>query len=207
MSLPVLWYFADPMCSWCWGFSPIITAIKKDYEGQINIALTLGGLRPNETQAMTPVMRDEILHHWHEVVNLTRQNFNFDNAMPEGFIYNTEPASRAVITMASLEPALTMDYFKNIQSAFYVDNIDVTQINNLLEIARQTGFEDTDNFKMLFDAQKTKEQTQLHFERSREFGVKGFPTLILQNQLGDHVLARGYCNHDELKNKIDELLD
>ena len=28
---PILWYFADPMCSWCWGFSPVISEIKKSY--------------------------------------------------------------------------------------------------------------------------------------------------------------------------------
>ena len=102
MSLPVLWYFADPMCSWCWGFSPVITEIKQKFDQKLNLALTLGGLRPNESQPMDSKLRDDILHHWHEVENLTGQTFNFDNAMPEGFIYNTEPASRAVITMSNL---------------------------------------------------------------------------------------------------------
>jgi protein-disulfide isomerase-like protein with CxxC motif len=31
----VLWYFADPMCSWCWGFSPVIGAIKETYSERI----------------------------------------------------------------------------------------------------------------------------------------------------------------------------
>jgi len=207
MSLPVLWYFADPMCSWCWGFSPVITAIKTDYESRLDVALILGGLRPNESQAMTAAMRDDILHHWHEVEKLSGQQFGFDNAMPEGFIYNTEPASRAVISMANLQPGITMDYFKNIQSAFYQDNVDVTQKNVLYQLAQKTGFNDKERFDHAFESQDIKDKTQLHFQRSREFGVSGFPTVILQNQLGDHILTRGYCHYDELRNKLDPLLD
>ncbi|MCW9023290.1 MAG: DsbA family protein [Gammaproteobacteria bacterium] len=204
-SQAVLWYFADPMCSWCWGFSPVITAIKQDFADKLKLALTMGGLRPDETQAMSPSLRDDILHHWQEVARLTGQSFNFDNAMPEGFIYNTEPASRAVITMAMRKPELTMDYLKNIQSAFYTENIDVTLTDNLLRLVEQTGLKDLE-FERIFNSTELKEQTHLHFQRSREFGVRGFPTLILQNDSGDHVLTRGYKSYTELKKEIETLV-
>ena len=57
MSMPILWYFADPMCSWCWGFSPAIDVLRDEYRDRIKIALVLGGLRPGETTSMTPTAR------------------------------------------------------------------------------------------------------------------------------------------------------
>jgi len=46
MNTPILWYFADPMCSWCWGFSPVIETLRDEYRERMKTALVLGGLRP-----------------------------------------------------------------------------------------------------------------------------------------------------------------
>jgi len=40
------WYIADPMCSWCWGFAPIIEKIRERYSDRLNFGLMLGDLRP-----------------------------------------------------------------------------------------------------------------------------------------------------------------
>ncbi len=127
MNPPILWYFADPMCSWCWGFSPVIETLRDEYRERMKIALVLGGLRPGETAPMTAAGREEILHHWHQVHERTGQAFRFEDALPEGFVYDTEPASRAVVTMGGIDPALIFPLFKAIQSAFYAEGRDVTQ--------------------------------------------------------------------------------
>ena len=38
-------YFADPMCSWCYGFSPVITALAERFEGRLGLQVVMGGLR------------------------------------------------------------------------------------------------------------------------------------------------------------------
>ncbi|MCK7496210.1 MAG: hypothetical protein MZW92_38730 [Comamonadaceae bacterium] len=43
---PILWYVADPMCSWCWGFAPVIEGIKAAYCERMKIALMLGACGP-----------------------------------------------------------------------------------------------------------------------------------------------------------------
>ena len=45
-------YIADPMCSWCWGFAPVIAAIGETFGGDAPLKLVVGGLRPGETRAM-----------------------------------------------------------------------------------------------------------------------------------------------------------
>ncbi len=48
MPHPHLVYVADPMCSWCWGFSPVIDAIRERF-GSTSIgpasAVSARGLR------------------------------------------------------------------------------------------------------------------------------------------------------------------
>jgi putative protein-disulfide isomerase len=78
----MLWYAADPMCSWCWGFSSVIEAIGKAYHDRLTVTLVMGGLRPGMVTPITPAERDEIFHHWHEVRRRTGHVFMFEGTTP-----------------------------------------------------------------------------------------------------------------------------
>ena len=206
MTLPVLWYFADPMCSWCWGFTPVIEQIRQDYQNRVPLALVLGGLRPGTQETVTPAFREKSLHHWRAVQQKTGQIFTFENVLPEGFIYNTEIPSRAVISLGKLKPEATFAYFKSIQSAFYTGQQDVTQSATLAELSAIQGV-DAQTFLETFQSDEAKNLTQSHFNRAREWGVRGFPTLIFQTPTAYHLLTNGYRPFNELKSQIDALLE
>jgi putative protein-disulfide isomerase len=57
-------YFADPMCSWCWGFSPVIAAIARLSGERAPIRLVVGGLRTGETRPLNARTKAYIRHHW-----------------------------------------------------------------------------------------------------------------------------------------------
>ena len=189
MNPPILWYFADPMCSWCWGFSLVIETLRDDYRERMKIALVLGGLR-HETEPMTAAQRDDILHHWRAVQARTGQPFRFDNALPEGFVYDTEPACRAVATAGGIEPSLTFPLFKAIQTAFYAGGRDVTQPGVLADLAAELGI-DARAFLRDFDSDAARARTQAHFRQARQAGVRGFPTLIVQQDDTLHSVSTG----------------
>jgi putative protein-disulfide isomerase len=203
---PILWYFADPMCSWCWGFSPVITQIKKTYADKIKISLNLGGLRPGSTEAMSAELREEILHHWHDVHRLTGQPFLFETAMPTGFVYDTEPASRAVLSFGKLQPHNTLDYFSAIQSAFYTQGRDVTQQTVLTELTNPFSVKAL-KFQTLFESDDLRSLTREHFKRSRQAGVKGFPTLIWQHGEQIETLCRGYSSWEDMQAILEQRLE
>ena len=204
-SAPILWYFADPMCSWCWGFSPVIEAIRAQYRDRMKIALMLGGLRPGVTTAMPQTECDEILHHWHEVHARSGQVFNFDGALAAGFVYDTEPASRAVISMGTLDAAATFPYFKSVQSAFYAQQRDVTQTEVLVDLAQDYGIA-KDAFLTCFESDAMREKTQQHFVSTRQAEVRGFPTLVAQNAAGHAMLSNGYCTLADFQPVLDAWL-
>ena len=204
MNPPILWYFADPMCSWCWGFSPVIEHVRDEYRERLKIALVLGGLR-HETAPMTAAQRDEILHHWHAVHERTGQPFRFDGALPENFIYDTEPACRAVVTVGGLDPALIFPLFKAIQSAFYAEGSDVTHADVLAERAAGLGIDAT-RFLQAFDSDDARARTQAHFRQARMAGVRGFPTLILQQDAQLHPVSAGFQALDTVRATLDRHL-
>jgi len=212
---PIIWYFADPMCSWCWGFSPVVARLKEHFGDRVRFALVLGGLRPYVQEAISVELHEEILHHWHEVHRMTGQEFNFENAMADGFVYDTEPASRAVIVAGELAADRAFDYLKAVQRAFYVDHNDVTQEPVLWELLRELLQEapngavnlTEEEFKQRFESEEARQKTQAHFYKSRQFGVRGFPTMILQDEQHYYLLNSGYRPYADLKQEIDALLD
>jgi len=205
MNAPLLWYVADPMCSWCWGFSPVIEAVREAYHERLKIALVLGGLRPGTTTPMTAAARDEILHHWHQVHERTGQPFRFDGALPQGFIYDTEPASRAVVAVGGLDPAKIFAMFKAIQTAFYAAGRDVTQSAVLAELTAGLGI-DAAAFLQAFDSDAARARTQAHFSQARKAGARGFPTLILQRGEQIDRIADGCLPLETVRAALDRLL-
>ena len=184
-------YVVDPMCSWCWGFSPVFEAIVQRYQDQVLIHLLVGGLRPGNRKPFDAGMRDYVLHHWHAVHERTGQPFNFTFQMPPDFTYDTEPPSRALRVVRQLAPAMERGYLKAVQQAFHVQNSDVTRESVLSEIAEEQGM-DPGSFFGLFRDPVLKQETWKEFAQAREWGVDSFPTLLgfLNNQVS--LLVQGY---------------
>jgi len=191
--------------SWCWGFSPVISQIKKNYADRLNIALVMGGLQAGESNVLSTSSREEIFHHWHQVEKTTGQPFMFENALPKGFVYNTEPACRAVITVASIDPSKTFEYFTAVQNAFYAKNQDVTQTECLAKLATTCGIE-ADRFNEIFIEEAQHDTAQKNFQFTKKAGVQGFPTLILNIGEELQVLTRGYQDYQNISISLNKLL-
>ena len=57
---PHLLYIADPMCSWCYGFAPVIEAIAAHFGERLPVRIMVGGLRAGNTKAMAQSDKDYI---------------------------------------------------------------------------------------------------------------------------------------------------
>ncbi len=193
------------MCSWCWGFSAVIEAIETAYRDRLTVTMVMGGLRAGTTAPMAPAQREEILHHWQAVHRRTGQAFRFEGAMPEGFVYDTEPPCRAVVAMAAIKPAATRTYFERVQAAFYMEGQDVTRPRVLAALAADCAVE-MELFEQVFDSADTKARTREEFVRVYRWGVRGFPTVLLQHAGGARLLTHGYRPFEEMQPILDDWL-
>jgi putative protein-disulfide isomerase len=177
MDGPHLVYFADPMCSWCWGFSPVIEAIEKDPELALPIRLVMGGLRPGTTEPLTEPAKSEIRSHWEHVHEASGQPFDQAFFTRERFVYDTDPSSRAVVVMRRAGMLRALAGLRRIHAAFYAENRDVTQLDELAVIAVELGFSDA-AFREAMQSDAARQETWQDYALSQSAGVRGFPTLI-----------------------------
>ncbi|XHO03890.1 hypothetical protein ACEQUB_00754 [Ralstonia syzygii] len=142
-------YVADPMCSWCYGFGPQLADLRARLADTLGapvpVTLITGGLRPSQREPLAADKRDEILHHWHAVAE--RSGMPFDQSpgvamRSEGFVYDTEPACRAVVMAREHwgeADERVLACFHAIQHAFYAEGRDTTRAEVLREITIASG--------------------------------------------------------------------
>jgi putative protein-disulfide isomerase len=187
-----LLYIADPMCSWCYGFSPVIAAIAERFADRMALRLVMGGLRAGNTAPMRQEDKDYIRSAWTRVNAASGQPFDFHFFDRESFVYDTEPACRAVVTARRLLPRLALPFMGRISQAFYAENRDMTSADEIAAVAEEAGFE-RDAFSAAFLAPETRNETFRDFLTAQQMGIRGFPTVIAgSDEQGYALLTNGY---------------
>jgi putative protein-disulfide isomerase len=192
-------YFADPMCSWCYGFAPVIAAIAERFEDRMPMQIVVGGLRAGNASPMRQQDKDYVREAWTRVGAATGQAFDFGFFDREGFVYDTEPACRAVVAARRLLPRMGLPFMARLSQAFYAENRDMTSSAEIAEVAEEAGF-DRETFGDAFLAPDTRNDTFRDFLTAQDLGVRGFPTLIAgSDDKGFALVTNGYRPLEDLE--------
>jgi putative protein-disulfide isomerase len=199
-------YVADPMCSWCWGFAPVIAAIARAAEGRAAVRVVVGGLRPGTTEPMDDESRATVRHHWEEVHKASGQPFSFDFFERDGFVYDTEPPCRAAATVRGLAPDATLPFFESLHRAFYADGRDITDGAVLADLAADARV-DRAAFTAAFESAYARDATVRDFQFARSLGITGFPTVVVGDGNGYAFLTIGYRPYAAMAEVLGEWLE
>jgi putative protein-disulfide isomerase len=193
-----LLYVMDPMCSWCWGFAPVLESLAEQAAAAgVGLELVMGGLR-REGVAIDAASRVRYLGYWQAVNASTGQLFNFNDGLPEGLVYDTEPACRALVTARALAPELVLPLNRLIQRAFYTQGVDVTRASVLVELAERAGIPRI-VFAEAFDSAAQRAATAADVSWVQDLGIAGFPTLLAERNGQMALLTNGYQPLDVLQ--------
>ncbi len=196
-------YFADPMCSWCYGFSPVIAALARRFEGRLGLRIVMGGLRPFDTRPMRDKDKGYLSEAWSRVAEASGQPFDRAFLARDGFVYDTEPACRAVVTMRTRTPEATLTFLSALQAAFYAGNRDITSVAVLTDIAADHG-QDRTAFELALLSADMRNATVADFQFTQGCGVQGYPALFAGSDTSGYLLVTsGYCRLDALEEPLE----
>lgn len=203
-----VYYVGDPMCSWCWGMSPVIEELARHCADQgLGFRLVMGGLRPGGGDAWNSGFRDFLRQEWTHIAARTGQPFGFRLLERPAFSYDTEPACRAVVTARGFfsqgqeASRRELTFFAGVQRKFYVEGEDPKQAAFYRDICIDTGI-DPAEFEASFASPEAVAATQREFRLARQLGVRGFPSVMLQTATGLHELSVGYAPFATLTERL-----
>lgn len=182
-----LYYFLDPMCSWCWAFRPALRKIEAQLPENVELIRVLGGLAPDTDEAMPEEMRMKLQEIWRTIqLKVPGTEFNFrywEVCTPRRSTYR---ACRAVISagqQGDYGPAM----IEAIQRAYYLEARNPSDRATLIESARDMHL-DAERFARDLDHPATQAELDRQMALAKDCGVKGFPTLILETSQNRRVI-------------------
>lgn len=197
-------YVGDPMCSWCWGISPTVKRLEAFCADEgIAFSLTMGGLRAGGGDPWSPQFKDFLRNEWQHIAHVTGQPFGFTLLDAAEFNYDTEPACRAIATVKLLQAkhalpkSVVLTFFSAVQQKFYVAGQDTTEVDFYADICAAVGL-NVAEFTALFDSAEAKQAVHQEFVRCRQWGVRSFPTILLERNGEISPLAVGMVHADQL---------
>jgi putative protein-disulfide isomerase len=204
------------MCSWCYGFGVPLKELFQQLPG-VPLAMVLGGLRAYNKEVMPDSLKATLHHHWEEVTKRSGKPFGTGQFDREGYIYDTEPACRAVVTIRTHAAEHTLSMYHAVQHAFYAEGRDITQTDVLADVWQELENELSDSkilggvrfsrdaFLEAFNSDSIKTQTRNDFAMVQQWGIRGFPALIAVVNGEAQLVANGYMEADEMLLRVQQV--
>jgi len=193
-----LYYIADPMCSWCWGFREAFEGVEARLHGDLCVQWVMGGLAPDSTEPMDEGTRGYVQSAWHAVEAKSGAPFNHDFWKLCKPRRSTWPACRAVLAAEALQPGAGRRMFAGIQRAYYTEARNPSDVETLAEIATEIGLTDAD-FAARIDASEAHQALERDLELRGALGISGYPSVVLERDGQRSVLTRGYVSRAEFQ--------
>lgn len=202
----ILYYFHDPMCSWCWAFSTTFFQLCSHLSNNVRVKRILGGLAPDTDEAMPENLREMIKSGWSRIENTVEGiKFNFDfweKCQPRRATY---AACRAVIAARQQGKQYDELMTDAIQKAYYREARNPSDEQTLIELACETGL-DKQRFLDDFYSEEVENELRKEIHFSREMYVESFPSLVLEKDNDFSIIKIDYNDYDVMLRQIEEKL-
>ncbi|MDA0680351.1 MAG: DsbA family protein [Proteobacteria bacterium] len=171
-----LYFYHDPMCSWCWGYRPVSDQIFSNLPESVQLVKVLGGLAADSDQPMPENLREGIPKAWLKIRDLLGTEFNFEFWTKCKPRRSTYPACRAVIAAGIQDQYDEM--VDAIQRAYYLRAMNPSDVDTLELLADEIGL-DTERFATDIRSPDVNVTLRGQIDFARESPIDGFPSLVI----------------------------
>lgn len=194
-------YLYDPLCGWCYGFSPVIVQWQKQLGTEIPFTVLAGGMIVGERVGPIGEVAPYVKTAYKRVEDLSGVRFGqaFLDMMDAGgrTIFNSEPPSRAAYILKDAKPYAALEIAHGVQDVIYKLGLDPNLSSSYHLLAEQMGMA-VDTFDKQFESHEYHLAVQDEFAQVGRFGVSGFPTVVYRNRDQYYLVSNGFTTLDVL---------
>jgi putative protein-disulfide isomerase len=193
------------MCSWCWGFVPVLKRLLENLPADIRVRRLLGGLAVDSDQPMPVDLQQTIEATWRRIQkSIPGTQFNFDFWTRCAPRRSTWPACRAVIAARMQGDEFDVHMTRAVQLAYYTQARNPSDDSTLIELADELGL-DSQVFSEALESEPVQQQLLAEIDWSRKLNVSGFPGLVLKTGTSVWPIPVDYNDSVQMLEMIDRL--
>lgn len=209
---PTIYYCYDAYCGWCYGFSPVITQIAKEYENRLAFDVLSGGMIiPEEPVHFAPMAR-YIQSAYKRVEDLTGikfgQDFLWHVFHPDATDWYPDSTKSAIALCIFKEyyPEMAIYMARDLQFALNYEGRDLTDNEAYRHLLYKYNIPEDDFYDKLI-SEEYREKAYYEFTLVKQLKVTGFPAVLLQvTDSRFYLLTSGYTDYETLKGRIEKVL-
>lgn len=202
-------YIYDPMCGWCYGFSPIIKKLAQNYKDQFNWSIYSGGMAIGSNAFDISQVSEYISNTLGGVEKTTGIVFgdNFrNNVLKSDYFYSSLKPAIALTVFKEMDKENSIDFSSDIQKAFFYEGESLNELNTYLQIIKKYNLSAEDFSHKFLDPIYEAKTYNNEFRVSQTYGVSGFPAVIAKTENKINILSRGFQNYEKLSFNIERLI-
>ena len=210
---PVIIYCYDAYCGWCYGFSPVIKKIAADYKEQLGIEVLSGGMMIGDGVMPIEKIGPFIQSSYQRVEELTTIKFGEDflwhinNPDKSDWVMNSEKPAIALCIVKEYYPERQLEFATDLQYALNYEGRDLDDDEAYRHLLDKFNIQ-PEAFYSKLHADEYKEMAYYEFALMKQLQVNGYPTVFIQTaELKFVMVARGYTPYEELRQRIDAVLE
>jgi putative protein-disulfide isomerase len=203
-------YLFDPLCGWCFGFSPVIRKLEAAFEDRIEFDVISGGMilgdRVGPVRNFAHIIRSSKVR-LEETTGVTFGDAFLTGILEEGTtIFSSLKPSIALCVAKDMVPERGIEFAFALQSAIYVDGIKPDETESYRNLATSFGL-DADEFINRMSFPHYEMLANQGFAQSSKWGIQGFPSVVLFHKDQGYLIARGYMPYDTLAESVRSILE
>lgn len=201
-------YIYDPLCGWCYGFSPVIQKIEKAYSEKMDFEIISGGMVVGSREGLIGDFADYILKALPRLEEMTGVKFGepYLSKLRDKSLYQSSlKACIALEVFKSFNQKDAIAFASSVQKAQYIDGHDLQEDAVYTELIKPYGIA-PDAFLQKLNSDEFRMETTNLFKMIQEWGITGFPAVILVKDNQFYLIAKGYVDYENLSNVIEKIL-
>jgi putative protein-disulfide isomerase len=171
------------------------------WHGRLNVQVLFGDIKAYNTEPLQLEEKNKLAVSWHRVQQHTHLPFDYRFFTHRNYIYNSEPACRALLCVRLLRPVLLLEVLRAFHSAFYVDGLDLKETPVLVQLVGLFGIKEN-LFLALFESEEIMQQMEEEFSYADRIGASTFPSVFVQTGQTQEKIASRYMPLDELEQHL-----
>lgn len=197
-------YFTDPICSSCWGIEAQLRKLKLQYGSVFEIEYCMGGLLPDWSYNSGGISKpSDVASHWEEMA------LYYDMPM-DGDVWLKDPLASSYPPSIAFKAAQIQDeekahrFLRELKEMVFLHKKNIATWENIAVAAKSSGLQVEQLKTDMNGAAKTAFENDLR--KSREAGVRGFPTFFFLAKSGKSEIVYGSKTFEEYEKALLKVL-